>query len=218
MELKPSSRVKDLSGRVFERLTVLGFAGLDARFKANWLCRCECGIEKTVGGNTLTQGETRSCGCLQREAASALSKTHGRTGSPEFDAWLNMLKRCENPNDPAYENYGGRGIDISSEWRSFENFIRDMGRRPSKKHSLDRRNNDLGYCKENCRWATRVEQNRNHRRNRWIETPKGRMLLCEAVERSGINMVTLRSRLRRGWPPERLFDPLKVNQSNELRR
>lgn len=217
MDLKPSSRIKDLSGRVFERLTVLGFAGLDSRFKATWLCRCECGIEKAVGGNTLTQGRTRSCGCLQRESVSALSKTNEWTGTPERAAWVNMLSRCENPAHPSFENYGGRGISVSLDWHSFENFIRDMGYRPSDKHSIDRIENDLGYSKENCRWATRAVQNRNHRRNRWIETPLGRMLLCDAAEKSGVDAVTLRSRLRRGWPPERLFDALKINQSDAVR-
>jgi hypothetical protein len=84
-----------------------------------------------------------------------------------------------------------------------------MGNRPTHQHSIDRIDNDLGYCKENCRWATSPQQLRNYSRNRYIDTPLGKMLMCEAAEKSGLKFSTIKSRLRYGWPAERLFDPVQ---------
>jgi hypothetical protein len=142
-----------------------------------------------------------------------MRKKHGRYQTPEYTAWENMIQRCTNQKCAGYRRYGARGIAVCEDWRSFEKFLADMGEKPSPKHSIDRINNDLGYSKENCRWATSSEQLRNYSRNRRIETPMGQMLLCEAAEKSGISQMTLRSRLRYGWPPERMFDPVQKRSS-----
>ena len=93
---------------------------------------------------------------------------HGMTNTPEYRAWQEMIQRCYNPNGNRYHRYGGRGITVCARWlESFENFYKDMGDRPSIRHSLDRKDNDLGYYKENCRWATPGQQayNKTHKKN-----------------------------------------------------
>lgn len=101
------------------------------------------------------------------------ARTHGLTRTPEHRIWINMRSRCTNPQDENYKNYGGRGIGVCVRWIKFENFLVDMGPRPTPRHSLDRKNNDKGYYKRNCRWATRREQQNNLRSNRLI-TYKGK--------------------------------------------
>jgi len=90
--------------------------------------------------------------------------THKLTKTPEHRSWMSLRNRCNNPNNDAYSDYGGRGIAVCTEWDSFETFLKDMGNRPTLQHSIDRRNNDKGYSKSNCRWATKQEQANNRRR------------------------------------------------------
>ena len=104
---------------------------------------------------------------------------HGMFGTPEYKAWAAMIQRCTNPNDNRYVSHGTRGIVFCEEWKSFEKFYEDMGNRPTEKHSLDRKDNDKGYCKENCRWATQSEQNFNKR------TPKNNTSGQKGVYKKG---------------------------------
>ncbi len=114
-----------------------------------------------------------------------------------------MRDRCENKNNKAYHRYGGRGISVCTRWKKFKNFYADMGLKPTKKHSLERINNNKGYSKKNCRWATQTEQCRN-KRNNVILIVKGRKLkIHEACEQFGINIHTLRKRLEYGWTHEK---------------
>lgn len=200
-------KIKDLSGQVFGRLTVLGFSHVE-RNLARWICRCECGKELIMRGASLRNGESKSCGCLRIDRTVEVLTTHGHTAgrrTPEYAVWSGMIGRCRNEKHISYPRYGGRGIDVCEEWLRFENFIRDMGPRPSDKHSIDRRDNSLGYSKENCFWATPLEQSRNKRSNRRIDTPLGPMLLCEAAEKSGIDVQCLMGRIARGWMVADLF-------------
>lgn len=122
-----------------------------------WLCRCECGTEKEINGLHLRQGRVKSCGCL-------VGEFHGMSGTKEYWVWAAMIDRCHNPKNKGYQDYGGRGITVCDEWReSFSTFFRDMGKRPDKNLTIERQNNDLGYSKANCTWATKSEQAYNRR-------------------------------------------------------
>lgn len=131
--------------------------------------------------------------------------THGfaRRGNrrAEYAIWSCMIQRCENPKDGKYYNYGARGIGVCQSWRLFKNFIADMGERPSKKHSLERKDNSLGYCKENCKWATIEEQNSNKRSTRVItafgETKP--LFKWVADPRCKVGANALWARLNAGW-------------------
>lgn len=113
------------------------------------------------------------------------------------------MRRCTEEGHKDYSNYGGRGITVSDRWRDFSNFLADMGAKPGPGYSIERLDNDSGYGKDNCIWATRAVQNRNTRANHFIEVDGRRMCLAEAAEVTGINYGTLKSRLNRGWSVER---------------
>lgn len=133
-----------------------------------WNCICDCGNTCVVQANNLGNGHTKSCGCLRKEVTEARMLKHGgsRGGAwfPEYAVWNTMRQRCTNPNSEKYKDYGERGIKVCKRWAKFANFLADMGRRPSKDHSIDRKNNDGNYTPKNCHWATRSEQQRNTRR------------------------------------------------------
>ena len=167
------------------------------------LCRCSCGTERTVRADHLTSGRIKSCGCFKDENSSARLRKHGRSHTPEHQAWAAMNYRCYHYTPEAH-NYRDRGITVCERWRtSFEDFYADMGPRPTPNHTLERINNDLGYGPNNCRWASRSEQMRNTRSNALL-TYEGRTLCLAAwAEERGINEKTLWWRINKGWPPGR---------------
>ena len=169
--IKLSGYCKDLSGQRFGRLVALEPIGKDKHNQVMWKCRCDCGKECVVIGHSLICGNTRSCGCLQKEIVGTLKRTHGMSCSSTYLSWHNMIQRCENPKAINFQNYGGRGIKVCESWHKFENFLTDMGERPPGK-TLDRIDNDGAYESGNCRWSTHHEQNmnqRDHKNQKWFQ-------------------------------------------------
>lgn len=156
--------LKNIAGQKFGRLTALS---VESKSPTGvwWKCSCDCGASAIIEGRSLRNESTRSCGCLAMEVAKTASKTHGMTGTSTHNIWMGMRQRCENPSNKRYKDYGGRGIVVCKRWHIFENFLKDMGERPSGL-SIERKNNNKGYCKSNCKWATRIEQANNTRKTK----------------------------------------------------
>lgn len=201
-------RFKDLTGQKFNRLTVLGFAGILNR---QWFCKCECGNVTKVQSGSLKNGNTTSCGCLHKERVKEVRTKHGHSAhsqeSRTYNTWKTMLKRCQNPNYKDFNNYGGRGIIVCERWQSFENFLADMGERPEGK-TLDRKENDKGYYPENCKWADWFEQANNRRNNHFLTHNGKTQTLAQWTKELGFKRTTIITRLRHGWSIERTLTTL----------
>lgn len=160
----------DLAGQRFGRLVAIRREP-NAPKQALWFCECDCGRTAVVSSPALRHGKTKSCGCWRREFPAATKTRHGYATRDEtgnyrhavYRIWRGMRSRCENPNQPHYPRYGGRGIKVCERWRDFANFLADMGERPSPRHSLDRIDSDGDYEPGNVRWATASEQRHNAR-------------------------------------------------------
>jgi hypothetical protein len=160
----------DMTGQTYGRVTVLARHGLLGK-KATWLCRCECSSEFTVEGRSLRSGNTKSCGCLKAETLSN-RRTHGQSRrgtnggkTRTYRCWENMKTRCHNPKAPSFEYYGLIGIGVCPRWdASFDAFLEDMGEAPEGL-SIDRIDPWDDYRRDNCRWATALEQSNNQRRH-----------------------------------------------------
>lgn len=189
---------KDFSGMRFGRLVAVAPTEERKNKKIMWECLCDCGAKVFVRSGDLPGGKVKSCGCSRKDMIS-----HGQTSSTEYRTWTDILQRCNNPNSKAFKDYGGRGVYVCQRWASFENFYSDMGKRPSKYHSIDRIDNNGPYSAENCRWATQSEQNRNKRTNRIVKVRGGTLCLADAVDRYGKDYKLVMSRLRKGWSVER---------------
>lgn len=162
--------IDDLTGLTFNFLTALSRNGSAKGGQATWLCKCVCGKEKIYAGFSLKQGNTKSCGCMKNSLIRDSRTKHGLSNTTEFKTWTGIKNRCLNANSKDYKSYGGNGIKVCDRWiNSFENFINDMGLKPSKNHSIDRINNEEGYSKQNCRWALPVTQNSNRKSNVFYE-------------------------------------------------
>lgn len=166
-------------GNRYNRLTILEELPTDKYVRIVG-CLCDCGNYSKVRLTNLRTGHTKSCGCQNDEKRKTSLLIHGMTSSPEYKSYRKMIERCYSPKDISYKNYGARGITVCNRWKeSFINFYDDMGSKPGVNYSLDRVDSNGIYCKDNCKWATRKEQNSNRRNNVWIEYNGVKMILKE---------------------------------------
>jgi len=202
-----SANFVNRTGLVYGKLTVLREAPAGKWSNARWECECACGQLRTVSSQNLQSGSNISCGCHRRELTIQRSTTHGHSGSilqynrhPLYKTWDGIKQRCHNPSDPAYDRYGGRGIEVCERWRNdFMAFITDMGEKPSPAHSIERKDNNLGYSKENCIWATRVEQCNNRRSNVHITHDGRTQTIAQWARECVLQPQTIIWRIRAGW-------------------
>lgn len=214
-------RISEVSweGRRDGRLLSLGH-----RFKVGRtpfvVCQCDCGRIVCPGSGNLVKGDTTSCGCRLKEVTARRNYRHGLRHNPEYGVWCSIKSRCGLKTNPAYSDYGGRGIKMCREWEeSFVSFMNDMGPKPSPKHTVERRNNGGNYEPGNCYWATRIEQNNNKRNNVRLTLDGIEKTVPEWARHVGISPGTLHTRLGNGWTAEKaVFTPLRVWSVKRARR
>lgn len=193
--------LKDITGQVFSRLTVIKRVTPIGVKPVLWLCSCSCGKEISTTGDRLRSGASKTCGCSRIGRA----RTHGQSTIPEYRVWRAMKDRCLNPKDRGYKNYGGRGIKVCERWHKYENFIADMGRRPSDEFSIERRNVNGNYEPSNCYWMEFCKQSRNRRFVSYLEWNGERDTLASWSRRLGVSYQTARERMMKGWTPKEIL-------------
>lgn len=172
--------------------------------------KCEiCGAAFYVRPSTLAAGQGRFCskpckGVWQSQElrSTGHGRAHGMYGTPTWKSWDGMKQRITNPRSKDYARYGGRGLDMDPRWAAFAQFLADMGERPSRAHSIGRKDNDLGYWPWNCRWETAREQNNNRRSCVKITALGETLSLAQWARRLGVPRQTIRYRYLAGWTPE----------------
>lgn len=207
--------VMAVAGARYGRLTIVRVDGKTVD------CRCECGQSVRAGRKNVLNGNTKSCGCLRRDRTIERSTKHGgaRRGelrSPEYLVWQGMLERCSYPKHASFRNYGGRGIRVL--YSSFAEFLADVGPRPHSMMTIERKDNGGHYGPGNCRWATRVEQANNSRKNHLLTFRGETKPVGLWARQFSLNATTLIGRIRGGWPVEEaLTSPLKLRTDRRRR-
>lgn len=188
------------SVKVYNSWTILG-----NRFRVGMstyvVCECRCGSIHVVERGSVARGMSSGCGCERSVAAADRAIKHGMSYSGEYRSWAAAKNRCTNINSPKHPNYGGRGITMCDRWlESFENFIADMGPRPSPQHSIDRfPDNDGPYSPENCRWATPLEQSMNRRASLKLTVDGESVTVSQLAAEHGVTAKAIYKRLSKGW-------------------
>lgn len=209
----------DISGNKYGRLTAVKIA-FRKNGRPHWLFKCDCGKEKTVLAADVKKGATQSCGCLCVERSRSRFTKHGctkyRNKTPEYDIWASIKQRCLNPNNTRFRRYGGRGITLYKSWYNFSNFLRDMGERPTVKHTIERIDNDKSYTPSNCTWATQREQSRNTSRTHLL-TLKGKTLcLTDWATLWGVCRSTIRDWLSKDLTTDEMLYKVKKLKARRL--
>jgi hypothetical protein len=224
------SKLIDLTNQELGRLKVLRLNGRDKRGRAKWECICKCGKIFTAHGFDIRSGHTQSCGCLNREIVNAKQREwrkthephliHGESNSRLYAIFLGMKDRCNNSNDTAYKNYGGRGIKVCDEWKEYINFHNwAVTNGYTDNLTIDRKDNDGNYCPENCRWATYSEQANNTRTNVLIFYNNEIKTLSQWAHLYNISVSVLSSRLKRNWTIEEALSTVpSLNNKKHIKR
>ena len=198
------AKFKDLTGQKFGKLTVIKPVGKNQKGNYLWECECACGNTSIVRSSNLLTGDTKSCGCLQREMASKTLKTHGLSGSRIYIIWEHMIARCNNPNDSRYKNYGGRGISVCDEWRDFLLFNKwAMSNGYNDNLTIDRIDVNGNYEPSNCRWTDKKVQANNKRNNHLVTYENKTLTISQWEEETGIDARLILYRLSKGWSTKR---------------
>jgi len=187
----------DLTGIRFNQLVAIKFTG-ETKINGNaiWLFICDCGNQLITEGYSVKTGKIKSCKECGKKRAAQASIKHGLSNTPEFRTWAEIKIRCYNIKSTSYERYGARGITMCDRWiNSFENFLCDMGRKPSRYHSIDRINNNGDYSPQNCRWASPIEQANNKSNNVVIEHNGIKDTIPGWCRRTGLTYASLRHRI-----------------------
>lgn len=203
--------VSNLVNRKFSRLKVLKFSHVK-NSQRYWECKCDCGKIAYVPTHSLNSGNTKSCGCLQKESAAIAgansSTTHGLSKKNKkptriFRIWMGMKARCLNKNVVEYSRYGGRGISLCSEWMSFEVFHTwAFKNNYNDLLSIERIDVNGNYCPENCTWIPKAVQAKNRRSSRFLTVNGERKIMSDLANQYGISSAAILSRLKRGWNEE----------------
>jgi hypothetical protein len=192
----------NLIGKKFGKLTVI--ENLPSVNESRmWKCLCECGNSKVTRTKLLINGDTVTCGC----GAKTRALKHGLAGTKQYNVWFAMVNRTTNKKSKDWYLYGGRGIGIDKNWLNFENFWKDMGSKYQEGLYLDRKNNELGYSKDNCRWVDATTQANNTRRNRYITYKNKTLTESQWNRKLGLGKYVIGKRLKRGWTVEKAFTP-----------
>lgn len=204
----------DLHGVRFGRLVVIAPAEHAKNGKTQWLCRCDCGRETIVKTNALRNGDTKSCGCLVKDASSLAHTKHGMSDTRLYRVWKGIKNRCGNPNAEDYQHYGGRGITVCPEWDTNYETFRDWALANGYQAGLtiERNNVNGNYCPENCRWATRREQALNKTNNHLLTYEGITMPLTKWAEKIGLPADVLFKRKRQGWSDAKTIETPLLRQ------
>lgn len=194
----------DITGQRFGKLVAINRAP-PRKGQNFWRFRCDCGREKEVRRCHVTGGRTASCGCAMG------SFTHGLAHTRVWQTWKSMKQRCNNPNGVAFHRYGGRGITYCSEWELFEPFLQwALAAGYADDLELDRIDNDGNYTPENCQFISHRENSQKTGSVRMIAAGGREEPLFEAARRHGLEVNTVKTRLRRGWSLDEAFQPSKI--------
>ncbi len=189
-------------GEKIGSLTIVSEAPVMPSGHHAYLCLCECGVEKVIASARLRNGGTISCGCVRLKKIGQLVIKHGLCKHPLYKKWEGIKQRCFNPNHENYKHYGGRGITICERWLTFENFYNDLIGGYVPELTIERVENDGNYELSNIRWATKLEQQRNKRSNRFFYCNGMSKTITEFSEMTGVNAGTIASRIDSGWDIE----------------
>jgi hypothetical protein len=197
--------IEPLIGVKHGRLTIKSADGpVGWKTKARVVCVCDCGKEKSILLVSVLRGTTQSCGCYRNQRIKESIWRHGLCDSRTYGIWNGVIQRCANPKRKRFSDYGGRGITVCEKWSTFQGFFEDMGHPPTKRHSLERKDNNGGYSLENCVWATPQEQARNRRDNRMLACYGRTQCLEDWAIETGIDKVTIFNRIKLlGWSEEK---------------